>query len=153
VFAKTGSDQAIYDIQPIGTQLIAVGFDGPDAAVWNSTDGGTTWKEIKGQKALGGAGQRVMTRLVQTGVIQSGVPAIVAGGFETLNGHESAALWYSQDGSAWTRETSSAAQLGNQTSQQINSVFAKGFPFVAVGFEVTAGDKNAAVWSVQGPTP
>lgn len=152
---KAGN-QAMNDIQEVGDQLVAVGFDdaagsGRDAAVWTSSNG-TDWTEITGG-ALAGTGDQVLTRVYPTGGTQAGFPKLVGGGFEVVNGDQNAAIWYSDDGRTWTRETSSEGELDGAGAQTIGSIVAvnHSFPLVAVGSDGTGRKSDAAVWAAKGP--
>jgi serine/threonine protein kinase len=146
-------NQAIDDLQAFGDLLVAGGFDDrgrqdQDAAVWVSTDG-ATWTETTGG-ALGGDGDQVVSRVYPTGTTQGGgLPQLVAGGFEVINGDRNAAMWYSDDGRTWTRETSSEARLGGSGGQDVRSIVAvnHGFPIIAVGSD----NGDAGLWAAEGP--
>jgi len=151
-------NQTMNDIQEVGDQLVAVGFDdaagdGRDAAIWISSNG-TKWTEVTGG-ALAGAGDQVLTRVYPTGSTRRGFPKLVGGGFVVVNGDQNAVIWYSDDGRTWTRETSSQDQLGGPGAQAVGSIVAvdHGFPLVAVGSDGSGKDGDAAVWAAEGPTP
>ena len=145
-------NQGIDDLQTLGDLLVAGGFDdahgaGKDAAVWVSRDG-TRWTENT-RGALGGPGDQVISRVYPTASTSAGLPQLVAGGFEVVGGDRNAALWYSDDGRTWTRETRSADPLGGPGAQEIESILAVGhaFPLVAVG----ADGSEAGLWAAGGP--
>ena len=154
-------DQAIDDLQLFqqGNELVAVGVDtsgagDADGAVWTSPNG-TEWTQVASD-ALGGAGEQHITRLVTPESFdETGVPNLVAGGFEVNpGGDQNAAIWYSQDGTRWTRERSSADLLGGAGDQQINSLSPAGSSLIAVGFDASGGqDRDAQVWTALAKPP
>jgi Protein kinase domain len=145
-------NQGILDLQTLGDLLVAGGYDdahgaGKDAALWVSLDG-SHWTEITGG-ALGGAGDQVISRVYPTGSSDARLPALVAGGFEVKGGDHNAALWYSDDGRTWTRETRTAGPLGGSGDQEVDSIVAVGgtFPLIAVGRD----GSQAGLWAARGP--
>jgi hypothetical protein len=148
-------NQGMTDVQTFGTTLIAGGFvsgkDGTeDAAIWTSTNG-TDWTLVQ-SPSLGGAGDQEINRVLTTKPVEgSDVPAIVAGGSSTVNGDEDAAIWYSTDGTTWNREQSTAAALGGQNAQVVQTIAQDAGELVAVGSDASAGDQNVGVWTAQTP--
>ncbi|HXJ62342.1 MAG TPA: hypothetical protein VNN79_01180 [Actinomycetota bacterium] len=147
-------NQGMIDVQTFGTELVAGGFSAGtadiDGAVWTSSNG-TDWTRVDSAQ-LGGDGDQVIDRILVTKPVEgSAVPAIVAGGTSTVNGDEDAAIWYSNDGTTWNRETSTGAALGGQNAQAINTIGQHGATLVAVGIDASAGDPNAGVWTAESP--
>ena len=123
---------------------MAVGFDlsggNADAAVWISVDG-ITWSRVPDDEAIfGGAGTQVMV-----GVTVGG-PSLVAVGFDESGQVEDAAVWTSPDGITWLRVPHDEAVLGGAGHQRMVSVTVGGPGLVAVGWDGSSGDLNAAVW-------
>jgi hypothetical protein len=141
-------------VQTFEEGLVAGGFDtgdGLDAAIWLSTNG-TDWTEVN-QAQLGGNGDQSINRILTTKEVEgSDVPLIVAGGTSTVDGDEDAAIWYSNDATHWNREVSTAAALGGQNEQSVNTISQRGSTIVAVGSDASAGDQNAGVWTAESPS-
>ncbi len=148
-------NQGMTDVQTFGTTLIGAGFAASskgdlDGAIWTSTNG-TDWTRVQ-NSSLGGPGDQVITRVLITKPVEgSDIPAIVAGGSSTVNSDEDAAIWYSTDGTNWNREESTAAALGGQNTQVIQTVAQDAGELVAVGSDASAGDQNVGVWTAQTP--
>jgi hypothetical protein len=146
-------NQGMTDVQTFEDGLVAGGFatgDGLDAAIWLSTNG-TDWTKVN-QAQLGGDGDQSINRILTTKEVEgSDVPLIVAGGTSTVDGDQDAAIWYSNDASHWNREVSSAAALGGQNEQAINTISQRDETIVAVGSDASAGDQNAGVWTADSP--
>jgi len=146
-------NQGMTDVQEFGDLLVAGGFDtgdGLDGAIWTSSNG-TDWTQVTSDE-LGGAGDQVIKRILTTKPVEGlAVPAIVAAGTSTVDGDQDGALWYSDDGEAWNRETSSEAALGGQNAQSINTISQLRTGLVAVGSDASAGDDNAGVWTADAP--
>jgi hypothetical protein len=146
-------NQGMTDVQEFGDLLVAGGFDtgdGLDGAIWTSSNG-TDWTQVTSDE-LGGDGDQVIKRILTTKPVEGlAVPAIVAAGTSTVDGDQDGALWYSDDGEAWNRETSSEAALGGQNAQSINTISQLRTGLVAVGSDASAGDDNAGVWTADAP--
>ena len=154
VLGGTGN-QGMIDVQTFGTELVAGGFatgtDDIDGAVWTSTNG-TDWTQVDSAQ-LGGQGDQVIDRILTTKPVEgSAVPAIVAGGTTTVDRVKDGTIWYSNDATTWNREQSTAAALGGQNAQAINTIGQHGATLVAVGTDASAGDPNAGVWTAEPPT-
>jgi hypothetical protein len=147
-------NQGMTDVQPFEDGLVAGGFDtsdqGLDGAIWISTNA-TDWTEVDAPQ-LGGDGDQVILRVLTTKPVEgSAVPPIVAAGTSTVDGDEDGAIWFSEDATTWNRELSTAAVLGGQNEQSINTVSQLGATLVAVGSDSSAGDQNAGVWTAESP--
>ena len=119
-------------------------------AIWTSSNG-TDWSEIDSDE-LGGDGDQVINRILTAKPVEGfAVPAIVAGGTSMVDGDEDGAIWYSEDGETWNRETSSGAALGGQNAQTVNTISQRNQVIVAVGSDASAGDENAGVWTAESP--
>ena len=128
-----------------GPGLVAVGVDtsgdDKDAAVWTSPDG-ITWSRVSDDEAvLGGEGEQLMFG------VTAGGPGLVAVGYDGPGGDEDAAVWTSPDGITWSRVPHDETLLGGEDDQVMWSVTAGGPGLVAVGYDGSAGDADAAVWT------
>ena len=75
-----------------------------------------------------------------------GGPGLVAVGYDGLFGDQDAALWTSPDGITWSRVPDDETALGGERDQRMESVTAGGPGLVAVGFDFSGDDQDAAVW-------
>jgi hypothetical protein len=109
---------------------------------------GAAWTRIRAtEDTLGGPGAQGMR-----GVTVGG-PGLVAVGSESVDGDSDAAAWISADGLTWTRVPHDEANLGGRNGQTMRAVVAGGPGLVAVGYESSGQDSDAAVWtSVDGST-
>jgi len=117
--------------------LVAVGISGDDrrgsAAVWRSTDGGSSWQSISSPTFA--AGRMLAAAASAAGVVAVGERQDQAG----------AAAWFSSDGSAWV--SSSGTGLDNVGLQMVmTAVAVDGSGFVAAGWRTDAGNGSAVVW-------
>ena len=117
--------------------LIAVGIAGDQesgtAAVWRSTNGGTSWQALASPAFAAG---RMLA------VVAAGGGAVAVGERTDQSG---AAAWYSPDGSTWV--SASRAGLDNYGLQMVmTAVAADGPGFVAAGWRADAGNGSAVVW-------
>jgi hypothetical protein len=144
VFGGAG-DQAMVMVAVGGPGLVGVGYDfsggDGDAAVWTSPDG-VGWSRVPADEAVfGGSGDQVMAALAVGG------PGLVAAGYDSSGGDRDAAVWTSPDGVGWSRVPADEAVFGGGADQMIWSVIAGGPGLVAVGDDVSGGDRDAAVWT------
>jgi hypothetical protein len=119
-------DQKMAAAVGFGDGLIAVGFSGSDAAVWQSNDG-RTWRVVR-QAAFRGSGNQEMFDVTNVAGI-----GLVAVGSDDDKG----ALWTSRDGKSWTRQL-----VGGKL---IHSLVVQDGRLVLGG--QTGGD--AAVWTME----
>ena len=144
VFRGAGH-QAMRAVAAGGPGLVAVGDDGSggdeDAAVWTSADG-LRWRRVPHDEAVfGGADVEVMSSVAKGG------PGLVAVGYDGSAVDADAAVWTSADGLRWRRVPHDEAVFGGADVQRMSSV-AKGGPgLVAVGYDGSGGDADAAVWA------
>ena len=88
-------------VAAMSDEVVAVGSEriggDVDAAVWRSTDRGTSWNRVEGATSgLHEPGDQAMQ------VVVSAAPGVVAAGFDTSPaGDPDAAVWTSEDGSSW----------------------------------------------------
>jgi len=144
IFGGAGH-QTMRDVTMAGVRLVAVGSDGSggdgDAAVWTSPDG-ETWTRVPHDEAVfGGAGDQSMGRVTVGGV------GLVAVGYDYSDDDLDAAVWTSPDGVTWTRVPHDEVIFGGADAQSMLGVAAVGGGVVAVGFDYSGGDGDAAVWS------
>jgi hypothetical protein len=136
-------EQRINGIFNTGGTLFVVGVDrsnvDADGAVWSSTDG-LSW-DRRGEDQLRKPGDQVMVKL--RGGTAVGLIAVGTDGSD-------AGMWISADGSSWTQLLED--DFSDDGAQAINRVEeiaepAPGGPsLVAVGFDTSGGDRDAAVW-------
>ena len=137
---ETGN-QAMRTVIEAPPGLVAVGHDNSagniDAAVWTSTDG-TIWVR-QTSTFFGGRGHDDML-----GVTTFGEELVVVGFGTTEGGDWDAAVWV-ESGGLWNRIEDES--LGGDGNQQMTAVLAAGPGLVAVGFDDSRGDDDAAVWT------
>jgi hypothetical protein len=73
----------------------------------------------------------------------------VAVGSDGVFGETVAAVWTSEDGRAWSRAPHVEGVLGGPGAQWMSSVAVGPRGLIAVGFDETDDDRNAAVWTSQ----
>lgn len=137
---ETGK-QAMRTVIEAPPGLVAVGHDNStgsiDAAVWTSADG-TTWLR-QTSTFFGGRGHDDMV-----GMTAFGEELVVVGFGTTEAGDRDAAVWV-ESGGLWNRIEDGS--LGGDGNQQMTAVLAAGPGLVAVGFDASRGDQDAAVWT------
>ena len=130
--------------------LVAVGQDGSirnaDVAVWTSDNGGREWKRVPHDEAVfGGRGDQVMARVVPGG------PGFIAVGYAAQRRDVDAAVWSSADGVEWSRIEDNTALWGGPGDQHIRSITPiENGNLIAVGYDSSGGDQDAAVWRFDG---
>ena len=128
-----------------GPGLVAVGQDDSggdrDAAVWTSSDG-VVWTRVPDDVSVFGGpdSQEIL------GVVVGG-PGLVAVGQDDSGGDQDAAVWTSPDGVTWTRVSHDESVFGGTNDQAMVDVAAGGPGLVAVGYDFSGGDRDAAVWT------
>ncbi|MGH2530032.1 MAG: protein kinase domain-containing protein [Actinomycetota bacterium] len=134
-------NQAMRAVIEAPSGLVAVGHDNSsgsiDAAVWTSEDG-TTWIR-QTSSFFGGRGHDDMV-----GMTAFGEELVVVGFGTTDAGDRNAAVWV-ESGGLWSRIEDGS--LGGEGDQQMTAVLAGGPGLVAVGFDYSRGDQDAAVWT------
>jgi hypothetical protein len=138
-------NQTMSSVVAGGPGLVAVGLDesggDADAAVWTSADG-FSWSRLPhDEAAFGGTGNQAMSSVAVGG------PGLVAVGYSEPGDDAAAAVWTSTDGLAWSRVPHDEAALGGPNDQAMRSVVAGGPGLVAVGWDASGGDWQAAVWT------
>jgi hypothetical protein len=122
-----------------GPGFVAVGWDKSppdlDAAVWWSEDGGLTWTRVPRLDLLR-EGEQVMRAVAET---SSGLVAVG----ETDG---DAAVWISEDGIAWSPVQDDGTVFGGFGVQSMRGVVTFGEVLLAVGYDESGGDQDAAVW-------
>jgi molecular chaperone DnaK len=132
--------QTMRSVVATSSGLVAVGHDNWDAAVWISPDA-VTWARVPHDEDIfGGDYDQVMRSVVAVG------SGLVAVGFDNSGGDDDAAVWNSPDGVTWIRVPHDEAVLGGTGRQEMRSVVAVGSGLVAVGYDTSGGDRDAAVW-------
>jgi len=135
--------QWMWSVTAEGPGLVAVGTDwsGTDAAVWTSPDG-ISWSRVPDDEAVfGGDGEQEMRG------VTAGGPGLVAVGSDWCCGDGDAAVWASRDGISWFRVSHDEAVFGGDGNQWISGVTVGGPGLVAVGWDFSGGDRDAAVWT------
>ena len=140
-------DQQIFSVTTFGRTVVAVGAAegaaGVDATVWISDDG-ITWERISDPAVMGGPRYQLMFGATAADDV------LVAVGFDTSAGEEEdAAIWESTDLRTWRRSTIDAS--GGPGEQRLRSVAVFDGRVVAVGWDGSGGDLDAAVWSAPLP--
>ncbi|MFQ5967864.1 MAG: hypothetical protein ACE5MI_09665 [Acidimicrobiia bacterium] len=101
-----------------------------------------SWSRVPHDEAIfGGAGVQRMAS------VTAGGPGLVAVGSVGPVDDADAAVWTSLDGLNWSRVTHDEAALGGERSQRMTSVTVGGPGLVAVGWDRSGGDQDAAVWT------
>ena len=167
IFGDSSYSQGMHDVTAGGPGLVAVGsyqFEGAygypdeDAAVWTSVDG-LTWMRVPDDTTVFGGHHPQHPEISNCpqsmyGVVGGG-PGLVAVGFEawSVGMEANAAVWTSPDGLVWQRVPHDEAVFGGPDNQVMQAVAAGGPGLVAVGYDESGGDRDAAVWaSVDGLT-
>ncbi len=137
--------QIMLDVLHTESGFLAVGSDGPvdadDAAVWTSPDG-SNWAQIPpSQTVLGDEDQQKMFD------ITTGGPGFVAVGWDRPDGDRDAAVWTSIEGLIWCRVPHVERVFGGSEWQTMLAITVGGPGLVAVGWDVTDEDQDAAVWT------
>ncbi len=127
------NSQVMKDVVELDGQLVAVGRDVDDAAVWTSL-GGSDWSPVS-DPDLGAP-----TRSLEMNSMATVGTRIVAVGREQQGNRTAAAAWFVDPGSTWRRAGGDFALRG----QQMRAVAAAPSELVAVGFD--EGKIAAAVW-------
>jgi hypothetical protein len=150
-----------------GPGLVAVGFDGPNAAVWTSEDG-IAWSQIHDEAVFGGPEDLFMSMNSVTNSADGLVAVGVGGHSRPLSGPLSgpggskrqqpgygtlfsanAAVWTSQDGITWSRTPHDDTVFGEADRRWtgITGVTRFGTGVIAVGADKTTAGVDAAVWT------
>jgi serine/threonine protein kinase len=130
-------DQRMIAVTEFDEGLVAAGWDGSDAAVWTSRDGGETWTPST-SPALGGDGSQWIRDLVPSG------SQLVAVGASGPRGAQDAAAWISDDGGEWERMAGDALAAFGQ--QEMLAVRPLGSRLIVIGYTTERGDMDPAVW-------
>lgn len=136
-------DQGMWAVASSDDLYVAVGFDAAggdqDAAVWTSTDG-VTWSRVQHDEGVFGSDRdQEMRAVVAIG------STFVAIGSDGSGADLDAAAWVSHDGLTWQRITHDV--FGGPGSQEILDVTVTLSGLVAVGFDRSGPDADAAVWT------
>ena len=103
--------------------------------------GDLTWTRLPDDQAVfGGLGVQEIHS------VTTGGPGLVAVGGDGSGGDMDAAVWVSTDGYTWARIPADEAVFGGPGEQAIWSVTAGGPGLVAVGYDSSGDDDDAAVW-------
>jgi hypothetical protein len=104
---------------------------------------GVEWSRVPHDEAVfGGPGGQIMTSVTVGG------PGFVAvGSGDADGGDRHAAVWTSLDGRVWSRVPHDEAVFGGSDGQRMRSVTAGGPGLVAVGWDSSGDDEDAAVWT------
>ena len=76
-----------------------------------------------------------------------GGPGLVAVGWDESGGDPDAAVWTSSDGITWSRIPHDESIFGGEDDQAMSAVTVGGPGLVAVGWDESGGDADAAVWT------
>jgi len=101
-----------------------------------------TWSRVPHDGAVfGGFSLQTMHSVTAGGV------GLVAVGDDWSGEGPDAAVWFSQDGTTWSRVTHDEAVFGGESFQKMHSVTAGGPGLVVVGSDWSGDDPVAAVWT------
>jgi class 3 adenylate cyclase len=134
--------QAITRIATDGNRLVAVGLErfgsDIDAAVWVANDP-RSWRRIDPPGVFDGPGKQTIWGVAMTDEV------VVAVGYEDDGTGTDAAVWISE-GQRWRRveDQPDLTGIGDQT---MNRVIEYRDGFLAVGWDSSGGDVDAAVWT------
>lgn len=100
------------------------------------------WIQVASDRSVfGGSADQVAVSIVEGG------PGLVAVGRDGNNGALDATVWTSPNGIDWTRVPDDEAGFGGPGSQAMFGVAAGESGLVAVGYDASGGDADAAVWT------
>ncbi len=146
VFGGEGNQEMI-SVTAGGPGVVAVGSDkwgaNEDAAVWTSPDG-ISWSRVTHNDAVfGGEGAQRMIG------VTAGGPGLVAVGWDGSAMVGDAAVWVSADGITWARVPHDEAVFAGEGDQIMWSITTGGPGLVAVGWDGSGGDQDAAAWTAE----
>ncbi len=150
----TGSVSQARAASRLGATTIVVGSAGSGgsqrAAAWLSAGSGRPWKAVTsaafapspappvtGTVASADSGQGAVMDHVATGAI---------GAFAVGTDRGATAVWYSTDGSRWTRLSTAEKVIDSADQAQVNTLMVTASGVVAAGTVVDGTDLDAAVW-------
>lgn len=132
------SEQSMFDVVEWDSQLVAVGSDGSDAAVWVSSDG-VEWSKVPHDESVfDGQG----ASMAMASVTVAGPGLVAVGASEGPGAYSRAVVWTSEDGVSWSRVPHDPLVFGT-SSAYMADVTVGGPGLVAVGRH----GNNAAVWT------
>lgn len=142
VFGGAG-DQWANSVAVGGPGFVTVGGEGTeetfDAAAWTSVDG-VVWARVDDVTALGGTGDQWLN------TVTGGGPGLVAVGGTGSEGEYDGAAWTSVDGLTWGRVPPDSSAFGGPGDQVLVGATRGGPGLVAVGYDGSIADQDAAVW-------
>lgn len=130
-----------------GSAVVAVGDRFPNIdyrdrpGVWTSTDG-AAWSVVPHDEAVFGGAMSVYLEAVAAGPL-----GLVAVGTEYPGDDYDAVVFTSPDAQAWNRVPDPESVFGGAGWQGMHAVTAGGPGWVAVGYDDSGEDWNAAVWT------
>ena len=157
LLASCGDDDGVFPTGstqgPEETTAITAGAstsEGPTTTTASSTitslaaPAGLSWARVRDDEAIfgpsaGGAGVSMRS-------VAAGGPGLVAVGYEDSGEDWDAAVWTSADGLTWSRVPHDEAVFGGPDIQDMEGVVAGGPGLVAVGWDHSGGEADAAVW-------
>jgi hypothetical protein len=164
VFFLGHGEQSMGSVTAGGPGLVAVGQDGPGAAVWTSVDG-ITWSRVPHDDAVfGGEHDQAMNSVTSVGsvVVAVGRAWAQSGGSHSDGSDDSAAsVWTSDDGVTWSWFGFDEAVFGSEDNssfllsdgpvfteyrQFMSGVTTTSSGVVAVGADWSGPSHGAAVW-------
>jgi len=144
------NDQEIFGIIAAGPGLVAVGAGDEAPAAWVSADG-LAWEKVANDRFFSDPDFDNADKVMRA--VAAGPMGLVAVGYvewyseATDTTDADAAVWVSQDGLAWTLVSEDADVFGGTDDQKMVAVAAGGPGLVAVGWDRSPGDADAAVWT------
>lgn len=144
------NDQEIFGVVAAGRGLVAVGNDDEAPAAWVSADG-VTWEKVPTDRFSSDPDYENVDKVMRAVAATPGLGLVAVGYLEwyseaTDTEDADAAVWVSEDGLSWVLVSEDAAMFGGPDDQKMAAVTAGGPGFVAVGWDRSGGDANAAVW-------
>jgi class 3 adenylate cyclase len=144
--SEIGPDSPLWGVVAGSRRFVAVGssgdVDGERRALVFSSPDGLNWEQARDASGvLDGPGDQVINRVVPDG------PGYVAVGYERTTDSDGA-IWASSDGITWRRAEGTGPEkvFGGPGNQEIRAVSKAPGGLVAVGFDDSSGDRNAAAW-------
>lgn len=144
------NDQEMFGVVAAGPGLVAVGNDDEAPAAWVSPDG-LSWEKVPSDRFFCDPAFDSADKVMRA-VAVGPMGLVAVGRLEWYVDPDTeddvdAAVWVSVDGLDWTLVSEDVATFGGPGNQEMVAVTAGGPGLVAVGWDYSGGDGNAAVWT------